>query len=241
MPPAGRPDNQAYRPRRIGDRHRAGDQADAAAAAVTACNTCLRESFAEKFIVTPDRTALRLSDYSTLMLANLMTLPHLATSAAVNWPNAAAEPGSAVPPRLAIFAFIAASARPNWISWLSRSMRLGGTFFGATRPIHWLASKPGTTVLTVGTSGSKAERAVVVTASGRRPPDPDLLDGQQNRADHALDLTAERIGDGLRAAAIGDKDDVGAAHHVEQFAGDMLAASRRVGVPMLSLPGLALA
>ena len=50
-------------------------------------------------------------------------------------------------------------------------MRLGGTFFGATRPIHWLASKPGTTVLIVGTSGSKAERAVLVTASGRRPPD----------------------------------------------------------------------
>ena len=46
----------------------------------------------------------------------------------------------------------------------------GGVFFGAAMPTHWVASRPGTTSATVGTSGSNSERTVPVTASGRKPP-----------------------------------------------------------------------
>src|SRR5205085_11601888 len=45
-----------------------------------------------------------------------------------------------------------------------------GVLLGTPRPVHSLASKPGTKLATVGMSGSASERVVVVTASARSLP-----------------------------------------------------------------------
>src|SRR5260370_7288179 len=54
---------------------------------------------------------------------------------------------------------------PALISRLSRSMISFGVPLGTPTPCHALASKPGTTSLTVGTSGSPANRVLPATAA----------------------------------------------------------------------------
>jgi hypothetical protein len=55
-------------------------------------------------------------DYSALMLAARITLPHFSVSAAMNFPKSAGEPGRGVPPNSASRAFIFGSARASLIS-----------------------------------------------------------------------------------------------------------------------------
>src|SRR5215475_113354 len=78
--------------------------------------------------------------------------------------------GSTMPPRSANRAFNLGSASPALISLLSLLMISDAVFFGALRPTHWLASKPGTKSPTVGISGSASERIAVVTAKARSLP-----------------------------------------------------------------------
>src|SRR5258708_12552225 len=54
---------------------------------------------------------------------------------------------------------------PSLISRLSRPMISFGVPLGTPTPCHALASKPGTTSLTVGTSGSPANRVLPATAA----------------------------------------------------------------------------
>jgi hypothetical protein len=50
-------------------------------------------------------------------------------------------------------------------------MIAAGVFVGTPMPIHWLASKSGTMVLTVGMSGRSPDRAAPVTARARSFPE----------------------------------------------------------------------
>jgi len=50
---------------------------------------------------------------------------------------------------------------------LSLSIISDGVFLGASRPTHWLASKPASSSPMVGISGSASERVAVVTANAR--------------------------------------------------------------------------
>src|SRR5215468_9150848 len=104
-------------------------------------------------------------DYSALMLAARITLPHFSVSPAISLPKSVGDPGSISPPSSASRDFVLASARPALISLLSLSTISAGVAFGAATPCQELASKPGKNSATVGTSGSAFERAVVVTAN----------------------------------------------------------------------------
>src|SRR5262245_22919160 len=110
------------------------------------------------------------TDYSGLMFATRIKLPHFSVSSAMSLANSAGEPGSAVPPNSASRALIFGSAKPALISLLSLSMISACVFLGAPMPNHVLASKPGTNSLTVGIFGSTSERTAVVTASARSFP-----------------------------------------------------------------------
>jgi hypothetical protein len=61
-------------------------------------------------------------DYSTLIAANLTTLPHFWVSSAMSLPNAAGEPVNSVLPRPERRAFIVGSTRAALISLLSLPM-----------------------------------------------------------------------------------------------------------------------
>src|SRR5262245_52140358 len=106
-------------------------------------------------------------DYSGLMFAARITLPHFSVSAAINFPNPVGEGIRGGPPRPASRALILGSTRPALISTLSLPTISAGVFLGAPTPNQALASKPGTNSPTVGMPGSTSERVAVVTASAR--------------------------------------------------------------------------
>ena len=91
-----------------------------------------------------------------------------------------------------------------------------GVFFGATMPLQPLASKPAIVSPMVGTSGSSAMRAAVVTPSARSLPALiwPMPDEMPPTAGH--ELAAEQVGDHLILADIGHVHDVDAGHHLEQ-------------------------
>src|SRR5262245_12061197 len=107
---------------------------------------------------------------SGLMLAVRITLAHFSVSPTMSLPNSAGEPAITWLPISARRAFIIESARPALIVLLSKSTISTGVFLGATRPCQELASYPGRTSATVGSSGSASERAAVVTAKARSEP-----------------------------------------------------------------------
>src|SRR5437660_2075392 len=76
----------------------------------------------------------RAGDYSALMPADLITLPHFSVSSAMSLPKSAGENASTSPPRSATRAFIVGSARPALISLLSLSTISAGVAFGAPMP-----------------------------------------------------------------------------------------------------------
>ena len=68
---------------------------------------------------------------------------------------------------------------------------------------------------------------MLVTAKARKPPDLICGSVSKHGADGALNLSAERIADRRRPAAVCHKDNVGAGHHLEQLAGDVLRRAER--------------
>jgi hypothetical protein len=84
-----------------------------------------------------------LADYSGLMFAVRITLPHFSVSSDMNFPKAAGESTSCVLPKSASRALILGSARPALISLPSLSMISAGVFLGAPAPVQPIASKPG--------------------------------------------------------------------------------------------------
>src|SRR5215813_10459287 len=78
--------------------------------------------------------------HSGLILANRTTLAHFSISSAMSLPNSVGVIGIGSAPRLAIWAFILASASPALISLLSRSMISVGVPLGAPKPCHPVAS-----------------------------------------------------------------------------------------------------
>src|ERR1700731_983823 len=101
-------------------------------------------------------------DYSTLMLAARITLPHLPPSSMMNCRRSAGELGNGTPPKSAMRALMSGSARAVLIALLSLSIVSAGESLGAPTPNHALASKSGTNSLTVGMSGIASQRAEVV-------------------------------------------------------------------------------
>src|SRR5262249_61978915 len=107
------------------------------------------------------------SHHSAFAPAILTTLPHFSVSSMTSLVNSACDPGSTVAPRPANRDFSVGSARAALISLLSLPMISDDVFFGAKRPVHWLASNPGKKSPTVGASGRASERLAVVTAKAR--------------------------------------------------------------------------
>src|SRR5262249_41006541 len=83
------------------------------------------------------------ADHSALMLASLMTLPHLSASSAMNLPNSAGELANTRFPSAVSRPFIVGSVSAALISLLSLAMGSAGVPFGATMPCQPLDSKPG--------------------------------------------------------------------------------------------------
>src|SRR5262245_9901145 len=110
---------------------------------------------------------VELRDYSALMPENLITLAHFSVSSAVNLPNSAGVIGMGTPPSSAMRVLIVGSANAARTVGLMVATMSVGVFLGAQRAYHWLASKPGSTSATIGTSGNASEREAVVTASAR--------------------------------------------------------------------------
>src|SRR4030081_377005 len=111
-----------------------------------------------------------LVDHSGFAPENLTTLPHFSVFSAINFPKSVGEPASTVPPRSARRAFSFGSARPALISLLRLSLISAGAFLGAPPPYHPLASKPGRTSSTDGSSGNAGQRVALVTARARTLP-----------------------------------------------------------------------
>src|SRR5262245_12322963 len=120
------------------------------------------------------------------MPENLITLAHFSVSSAVNLPNSAGVIGMGTPPSSAMRVFILGSANAARTVWLMVATISAGVFLGAQRAYHWLASKPGSTSATIGTSGNASEREAVVTASARSLLRWIHLHGKRC-ADHARD------------------------------------------------------
>ena len=73
-------------------------------------------------------------DYSTLIFANLLTLPHFSVSSAMNFPNAPGAIGVGSTPTARRWAFKFGSATPAMISVLSLSMIAAGVPVGTQMP-----------------------------------------------------------------------------------------------------------
>src|SRR5262245_63908406 len=80
----------------------------------------------------------RKPDYSALMLAARITLPHFSVSAAMNFPKSADEPERGVPPKSASRAFIFGSASAALIPSFSLAMISTGVSLGAPMPVQTL-------------------------------------------------------------------------------------------------------
>src|SRR5215510_6376535 len=78
--------------------------------------------------------------HSTLMFANLTTLPHFSVSFATIFLKSAGEPAVTVTPNSASRAFTLGSARAAFISLLSLSTTSTDVPFGAAKPNHALDS-----------------------------------------------------------------------------------------------------
>src|SRR5215510_5152637 len=81
-----------------------------------------------------------LCDHSGLIFAMWITFFHFSVYSTMNLPKSAGEFAKTVLPRSMIRAFILGSASSALISLLSLSMISAGVFFGATMPIHPVAS-----------------------------------------------------------------------------------------------------
>src|SRR5262245_52088498 len=81
-----------------------------------------------------------------------------------------------------------------------------------------LASKPGTTSLTVGTSGSPANRVLPTTARARNAPDRMWGSEAVITSNATCTCPLSKIGHHGRGPAIGYVNHVDAGHHLEQLA-----------------------
>ncbi len=79
-------------------------------------------------------------DYSGLMFAARISLPHFSVSSEMSFPNSSGESTSTMPPKSASCAFILGLARATLISLLSLSTISVGVFLGTPTPYHPLAS-----------------------------------------------------------------------------------------------------
>src|SRR5262245_40208069 len=109
-------------------------------------------------------------DQSSLAPENLTTFAHFSVSLAISFAKSTGEPAITAQPSSSSRNLIFDSAIAALISRLSLPTISSGVSLGAPMPYHALASYPATNSAIVGTSGSSATGAAVVTASARSRP-----------------------------------------------------------------------
>src|SRR5262249_26869722 len=120
------------------------------------------------------------------------------------------------------------SLRISAIAADSLSATAGNVPGGAAIAHHEVTTKPGSTSVTVGTSGSDGLRSALETASARSVPS-DILVRRCKLPEHDVDVAGDQVGQRRTAAAIWHVADSHARHRLEQLAGQMRGGADALG------------
>ena len=97
-----------------------------------------------------------------------------------------------------------------------------GVFAGAAIPCQPSAAYPGTTSATAGTFGNSCDAGWRGDSQSPKFIRPDVVNGRNQRIEHDVNMTAEKIGERSAAAAVRHVQHVDAAHLFEHLAIEML-------------------